>query len=391
LRHVLVVGDAAEFIPFDQVAAAPERLPPVDAGDVAFFLLSGGTSGPPKLIPRTHADYAYQLRATADALGFGADGVYLAALPIAHNAALGCPGVLGALLGGGRVVLAQSPGPAEAFPLIEREGVTHTTLISPLVALWVQVAQVLQVRFPNLVLQIGGAKLEPDLGRQVGPVLGCRLSHWFGMAEGPLCHTRLDDADDVVVMTQGRPLSPADDLRVVDETDRDVTPGEIGQLLARGPCTIRGYYNAAAYNQTAFTADGYLRTGDLVRLTASHNLVVEGRIKDVVNRGGEKVSAEEVEQHLLAHPAVREAAIVPMPDPMLGERVCAFVVPNGSGPDLAEMRQFLTVRGLAHYKLPDRLEPRVSLPRTHLGKINKTLLRELITAAGCSDPRADGV
>ena len=386
LRHVLVAGDATEFTPLAHVAEPAIALPPIDTSDVAFFLLSGGTGGRPKLIPRTHDDYMYQLRATAEALRFDRHGVYLAALPIAHNAALGCPGVLGTLLAGAKLALAASPSPADVFPLVEREGVTLTTLISPLVALWVQAAALFGVRFPQLLLQVGGARLDPVVGRKIRSHLGCSLTNWFGMAEGLLCHTRLDDPDDVILSTQGHPLSPADELRVVDDMGRDVAAGEVGELLVRGPYTLRGYYNSPQYNDTAFTADGHLRTGDLVRRTSAGHLVVEGRIKDVINRGGEKIAPEELEQHLAEHPGVREAAVVSIPDPLLGERTCAFVVPRHRRVELDDVRSFLSARGLADYKLPDRLECTDAFPKTTLGKVDKGGLRDL-AALGTTSQR----
>ncbi len=383
VRHVLVAGEPEEFVALASLEMQPEPVPPPDPEDTAFLLLSGGTTGLPKLIPRTHDDYAYQLRATADALRFGSDDVYLAALPIAHNAALGCPGVLGALRAGGRVVLSPSPSPSDAFPLIDREHVTHTTLISPLVRLWVDSVSFMPVDLSTLLLQIGGAKLDPALGRQLRPTLQCTVTQWFGMGEGLLCHTRLDDDDDVVLGTQGRPLSDSDELRVVDDRDRDVSAEQVGELLVRGPYTVRGYYRENEYNAERFTNDGYLRTGDLVRITAAGNLVVEGRIKEVINRGGEKIAPAEVEDHLLAHPAVSQVAVVGVPERMLGERTCAFIVAAAETPlTLAEVKSFLASRGLAHYKMPDRLEHLDVLPRTSLGKVDRAALRACIEVGG---------
>jgi len=378
LKHVLVLGEPGEFRALQDLPCEPEPLPGPKPEDVAFFLLSGGTTGSPKLIPRTHNDYAYQLRASAQGLGFDEQGVYLAALPIGHNAALGCPGVLGTLRTGGKVVLASSPSPGDVFPLMEQEGVTLTTLITPLVILWMQVADLFQANFPRLLLQVGGAKLEADAGWKVQPTLGCRLTHWFGMAEGFLCYTRVDDPPEVIVLTQGKPLCPADERRIVDAQDKDVPPGEIGELLVRGPYTLRGYYKADEYNATAFTPDGYLRTGDLVRITAAGNMVVEGRLKDVINRGGEKVPAQELEGHLLAHPAIRQVAVIPIADQVMGERICACVVCHNGKVTLDELKDFLRSRGLADYKLPDRLKIMESLPFTSLGKVNKGALREAV-------------
>ena len=204
----------------------------------------------------------------------------------------------------------------------------------------------------------------------------------FGTYYRLLCATHRGDPEEVVVETQGRPVSPDDEIRVVDDNDKDVAPGEIGELICRGPYTIRGYYRAAEHNRAAFTEDGFYRTGNLVRLHPSGNLIVEGRRKDLINRGGEKISAEEIENLLLGHPAVLNAAVVAMPDPVLGERACAYVIPRpGAPPTLAELTRFLSEdKHIARFKLPERLELRERLPMTAVGKISKKDLREEIAA-----------
>jgi 2,3-dihydroxybenzoate-AMP ligase len=380
--RVLVVGDPGPFLALSDVDGEPAELAPPAADEVAFLLLSGGTTGLPKLIPRTHDDYSYQLRATAEAMGINDQGAYLAALPVGHNAALGCPGVLGTLRAGGKVVLASSPSPDEAFGLIAREKVTLTTLMPSLVTLWIETAQLLGADMRGLTLEVGGAMLSPDVARRVRPVLGCRLTHWFGMAEGLLTFTRLDDSEDLAFTTQGTPLCPGDEIRVVDELDRDVTAGDVGQLLTRGPYTLRGYYRAEEHNARTFTADGFLRTGDLVRLTPEGQLIVSGRLKDVINRGGEKVPVEEVEDHLLRHPAIRAVAVVAAADAAMGEKTCAVVVAAADPPPrLHDLRRFLSTAGLADYKLPDRLEIVDELPFTSVGKVDKKALRETVAGA----------
>jgi 2,3-dihydroxybenzoate-AMP ligase len=388
LRHVLVAGDAQEFTALADVEAGRDDgrpLPAVPADEVALFLLSGGTTGRPKLIPRTHDDYAYNLRASAEVCGFDAATVYLAALPAAHNFAFACPGVLGTLAVGGTVVLAPDPSPAESLPLIAAERVTATALVPSLVRLWLEAMTWLPEDLSSLrLLQVGGAKLDPDTAARVRPVLGCALQQVFGMAEGLLNFTRLDDPEDLVLTTQGRPLSTGDEIRVVDEAGDAVPPGAVGQLLTRGPYTLRGYYRAPEHNARSFT-DGWYRTGDLVRVLGTGHLVVEGRVTDVVNRAGDKVPVEEVEEHLTAHPAVREAAVAGEPDPVLGERTCAYVVSApGARPDLAELAAFLRSRGLAAYKVPDRLCFIRSLPLTAIGKVDR---KALATAA--PDPRRE--
>jgi 2,3-dihydroxybenzoate-AMP ligase len=171
-------------------------------------------------------------------------------------------------------------------------------------------------------------------------------------------------------------MSPADEVRVVDEAGKDVALGEVGELLTRGPYTLRGYYRAPEHNARSFTPDGFYRTGDLVRRLPSGHLVVEGREKDQINRGGDKISAEELENHLLAHEAIHDAAVVGMPDPVMGERTCAFLVvrENAAAPTLRELKDFLRSRGVAAYKFPDRLETVDTFPRTPVGKIAKKLL-----------------
>jgi 2,3-dihydroxybenzoate-AMP ligase len=374
LRHVLVVGDPGPFLAWSDVRAPARELPRPDPQDVAFFLLSGGTTGLPKLIPRTHDDYAFQLRATAAAMSFDHRHAYLAAVPVAHNAALGCPGVLGALRVGGRAVLSSSPSPDEAFPLMAQEGVTLTTVMPAVLSLWVETAGLFDVDLSELIIEVGGAVLHPDLARAVRPALGATLTHWFGMAEGMLCFTRPGDGDEAAATTQGTPMCADDELLVVDADGAPVPPGEVGELLVRGPCALRGYYAVPEHNRTVFTPDGFLRTGDLARIDPEGRLVISGRIKDVINRGGEKVMADEVEGHLLAHDRVRAAAVVGIPDQRLGEKTCAVVVADDPAPTLMELRKLLWDRGLADYKLPDRLEIVEALPLTTVGKVDKRAL-----------------
>jgi len=245
-----------------------------------------------------------------------------------------------------------------------------------LLSVWCEAAPLAGIDLSGVLIEVGGAKLSPETAQHVMQTLGCRLMHWFGMAEGPLCHTGWDDPADIVAHTQGWPLCVADELRVVDDSDQEVPSGEVGNLLFRGPTTLRGYYAAAQYNATAFTADGFLRTGDLVRLTPEHRLVAEGRVKDTINRGGEKISAEELEGHLLSHHAIRNVAVVPVPDEAMGEKIFAFIVSDDLSLSRMELKRFLRASGVADYKAPDRIELVEALPYTELGKVDKKLLRQ---------------
>ncbi|MFI7118719.1 (2,3-dihydroxybenzoyl)adenylate synthase [Amycolatopsis sp. NPDC049868] len=385
VRNVFVVG-TEEFAVLE--AATPRALPDPDPAGVAFLQLSGGSTGLPKLIPRTHDDYLYSVRESARICGLRPESVYLAALPVAHNFPLSSPGLLGALHAGAATVFAPRPDADTAFRLIEAEGVTITGLVPPLAAAWAQAAARTTRDLSSLdVLLVGGAKCARELAEKIGPALGCRLQQVFGMAEGLVCYTRLDDPDEYVLATQGRPISPDDEIRVVNPddplstSDDVVAPGEIGALLTRGPYTIRGYYRAEEHNKTAFTEDGFYRTGDLVRRQPSGHLEVVGRAKEQINRGGEKVAAEEVENHLMAHPGVLDAAVVAVPDPYLGERTCAYVVPAaGAEPAAAELRRFVRERGVAAFKVPDLVQVVPEFPVTGVGKTSKRELRAALAA-----------
>ena len=197
------------------------------------------------------------------------------------------------------------------------------------------------------------------------------------MAEGLLCFTRLDDPHATILHSQGRPLSPLDEIRIVDQDENDVEPGETGQLLTRGPYTISGYYRAPAHNAQAFTAQGFYRTGDNVRLDEVGNLHVEGRIKEQINRAGEKIAAAEVESALLRLAEVQDCAVVAAPDTLLGERICAFIIAQQVPTDYQQLRQQLTRMGLSAWKIPDQIEFLDHWPLTAVGKIDKKRLTAL--------------
>jgi 2,3-dihydroxybenzoate-AMP ligase len=274
--------------------------------------------------------------------------------------------------------MVESPEPGRVFQAIADEGVTHTAAVPAVAQAWLEHRLRGSGDRPQSlrVLQVGGARLAEEIARKVRPTLGCTLQQVFGMAEGLLNYTRLDDPDEVIVATQGRPISPADEILLVDADDQPVAHGEPGSLLTRGPYTPRGYYRAAEHNARAFTADGWYRSGDVCRWHPSGNLVVEGRDKDMINRGGEKISAEEVENLVYLLPQVNQVAAVAMPDPRLGERVCVYlVVRPGAGIDIEQVRAALRDREVAAHKLPDRVVVVEALPTTNVGKVDKVALR----------------
>lgn len=374
VRHVLVDGDPGPHAPLP-AAAGPAPAIPVDPATPALLLISGGTTGAPKLIPRTHEDYLYNARCAIRAAALSPSDVYLVALPAAHNFPLACPGLLGTLIAGGRVVFTEDPSPDAALELIESEAVTVTALVPALAQLWTAAREWEPADVSSLrLLQVGGAKLaEPD-ARAAQRVFPGALQQVFGMAEGLICLTSPDDDADTVATTQGRPMSDFDELQVVDPGGAPVPAGTAGELLTRGPYTIRGYFRAAAINRRSFTPDGYYRSGDQVRIRPDGAVEYISRLKETIVRGGENVFPDDIEEALLGHPLIREAGVVGLPDRVLGERSCAVLVADSSL-TLAQVRAFLGDLGLAAFKLPDRIELVADLPLTAVGKVDRKVLR----------------
>ncbi|MBP2848987.1 (2,3-dihydroxybenzoyl)adenylate synthase [Dickeya oryzae] len=382
LQHVLLRGDGNTSQDLSQLLLEAEAFAPATptpADQVAFFQLSGGSTGTPKLIPRTHNDYYYSIRGSVEICRVDAHTRFLCALPAAHNYPLSSPGALGVFYAGGTVVLASDPSPVSCFPLIAQHRITLTALVPPAVTLWLEAVALSGDRHALRslrVLQVGGARLSESLARRIPTELGCQLQQVFGMAEGLVNYTRLDDDDVHCFTTQGRPISDDDEVWVADADGTPLPHGTPGRLMTRGPYTFRGYYRSPAYNRQVFDAQGFYCSGDVVIQQADGYLQVVGREKDQINRGGEKIAAEEIENLLLRHPAVINAALVAVPDPMMGEKSCAFLVTR-EPLKAVTLRRHLREQGIADYKLPDRFEQLPTLPETAVGKVDKQRLRQL--------------
>ena len=389
LRHVVVAGEAPPgMVSLATCLSTESRVPASALGDVtidsmdpAVLQLSGGTTGVPKLIPRLHNDYVYNSKTAATMVDVRPGDALLVVLPIAHNLPLACPGIQGFFLRGARAVLSSSVRAQDVFSLIERERVTHLAVVPALLIRWINDPAISRYDLSSVrVVQSGGQRLQPEVKRLCeARIPSATVQENFGMAEGMLTFVRLDDPYDVRLETVGRPMCPDDEVKLVDDEGREVADGEVGELAVRGPYTLRGYYRAPEHNARVFTPDGFYLSGDLMRRHPSGNFVVEGRKKDLINRGGEKISAEEIESLILSHPAVQNVACVPMPDPILGERTCAFVVPRrGQRVTLPEIVVHLTEAGIAKFKLPERLELIDELPLSPFGKVSKVTLTKLI-------------
>lgn len=389
LQHRIVLGQAGPGeVSLRELIDRPARLPAarldqieIDPTDPCIFQLSGGTTGIPKLIPRTNNDYAYNSKAAAEVAEITQDSALLLVLPIAHNLPLACPGIQGFLLKGARVVLHSNTRPEQMFELIEKHGITHIKVVPALLIRMINDASATRFKLDSVrLIQSGGQRMQPQVRLRTRQLFrNAFVQENFGMSEGTLMFVRADDPEEVKLQTCGRPVCPDDEVLLLDEEGMPVADGEVGEFTVRGPYTLRGYFGVPEYNARQFTSDGFYRSGDLMRKHPSGNYIVEGRKKDLINRGGEKISAEEVENLMLMHAAVQNVACVPMPDDALGEKMCAFVILKpGHELQLKELVDFLLTKEIAKFKLPERLEILSDFPVSTFGKVSKKALAELV-------------
>lgn len=351
-----------------------------DPYQVALMQLSGGTSGVPKLIPRFNSEYVYNMRAVAGFLEYRADDVMLMPMPMIHNASMCCAWGPMLLVGGTFIIIPQPSVEALAGALKRHLptwlGAGHRELLLRIdEAIKLSGAETSQVRGVWVINSASFARGEMNLPGH----------HIFGMAEGLIMFTRPCDPIEIREHTIGRPVSELDRVRVLKPgTEIEVGLGEVGELAVKGPYTIHGYYNAEERNKSAFTSLGEYRSGDLISARVFDGVthfVFEGRIKDVIDRGGEKISSEEIELALGRHPGVAEVAVVGVPDARLGERLCACVLARANDDaasiTIAGFAAFLREMRVAKFKWPEHVEVFEEFPMTKIGKIDKTALREL--------------
>ena len=386
LRQVLVLGRLPTVDDAVHARALVEEIQSrIDPDDVAVHQLSGGTTGVPKVIPRRHAEYWYNAAEYARSWDWTERTRVAHLIPVIHNAGIVCA-VHAAHSVGGCLVLG-TPDLDVSLPLMAREGATHVLFGQ---------AHYRALDHPDFDLAakaltevvLSGSKVPPALFDAL-EARGLWSGQLFGMGEGLFLTTRPGAPRAARATTVGTPLSPLDEVRILEpDSDTEVPPGEVGELCARGPYTLPGYYDAAEHNARAFTPDtdglgGFYRTGDLAarhEIDGEWYVTIEGRIKDLINRGGEKINAEEVEQLLLRHPRIAGVAVVAMPDPRLGERTCAYVVVDGAPLTLSEVQEHFAGLDVAKFKWPERIEHLAEIPRTLVGKTDKKALAADIAA-----------
>jgi 2,3-dihydroxybenzoate-AMP ligase len=378
-RHQHHLEDLMESVSFEE---ARRELAPIehDPYQVAVFQLSGGTTGVPKIIPRFHSEYVLNMRLVARAHGWTEDDVLFLPLPMIHNANMVC-GWGPALLAGVRNIITPEVNPAVFFKVMAFYKPTWIGLVRPILLK-------LQDAIAGKLLSFKGVKIistnASDIVRRDLQTVGI---HVFGMTEGLVMFTRQSDSDEVRDRSVGYPICEMDQVKLLKPgTEEVVAPGETGELASKGPYTFHGYYDAEERNRQVFTSDGFYRSGDLLSsrvVDGRTYYYFEGRIKDVIDRAGEKINCEEVEACVASHPAIADCAVVPYPSDSHGEQACAYIVLRNktkASPSVDEMGQYLESLGLAKFKWPERIEVIDAIPATKVGKQDKAPLRAMIAA-----------
>ncbi len=357
------------------MAALAQRRP--DPMQVAHMGPTGGTTGLPKVVPRTHNDLICSSEYAARAWKMDARDTCLLVGPIGHDLTF-TKGFLGSVLTYGKTVFLDSTDLDDICRTIEREKVTALVWVPTLARRLVGFGGLCNYDLCTLKkMHCGGGASLPDLVKDVREKLGCTFFNGYGGTEGQTTLTRSDDPLETIYTTVGRPTCPYDSYKVVDREGKKLPANTPGELLSRGPGVFTGYYKNPEENEKMFDKDGYFKTGDVAKIDESGNIMLIGRIKEMINRGGESISAVEIEKLISDHPDVVLVAVVPMPDPEMGERVCAYIQPRlGARLHFDDIISFLKSRKASVLHFPERIEFIDAMPFTKAEKIDKRVLIE---------------
>lgn len=349
--------------------------------DIAVLMLSGGTTGTPKIVPLLHDMLYWHIKCYIDKFGLDENSVYLGILPFTHKFALYSPGLLNMLFVGGTIVMSKTSSFDESFSLIEKERVTITGIVPSLAQLWIEVLMwdnSYDLKSLERII-IGGALINKKLIADMINVFSCDIHIGYGATEGIVMYSLYDSASNRLSSGYKYPISGCEDIKIIDSDEKEVEIGQPGELVIKSPYTITQYYNAADNTSEKFTFEGYYRTGDKAVINLYGEYEIIGRIVDQINKAGEKINPQELEQYLYEHIAIKEAVVVGVKDELLGERICAFIIPTQVGQDIdvKELINFLEMKGIAHYKIPDQIECIDKFPLTPVNKIDKEKLRYL--------------
>ena len=347
--------------------------------DVLSFQLSGGTTGVPKIIPRFHAEYlAHSAAWTDKRFGMSSSSTVIWSLPLLHNAGQ-IFAVMPVILRGVTAVLMPKVDVRRMLELIQEHRVTHAMSIGPVAPQIIAYGELGRHDLSSLRLFASMSRAD-----SLEAHIGVPCANLFGITEGLLLMNPPQAPAFARHRTQGASGCPYDEIRLLHPDSEEIVKlGEMGELCFRGPSSLRGYYNAPEANATAFTTDGFFRSGDVMTahvVDGVTNYAFEGRLRDNINRGGEKIGCEEVEGLTSMHPAVADAKLVAMPDPMFGEKGCVYIVarPGHRAPSVTELAEFLVGQGLAKFKCPERVELIDVFPLTRVGKVDKPAMRTMI-------------
>jgi 2,3-dihydroxybenzoate-AMP ligase len=389
IKKVITIGadtpsGCMDFLDLDKNEIDSEQIRKVldearpDPGDVCYLLPTGGTTNLPKCAVRTHNDYLCNVEYKSRAWDINTTDICLVATTVGHNLAL-LVTFLGPHFHGAKIVLLDSTHPEDFFRIAAREKVTCTGLVPTLISRFVAYKDISSHDLSALTrIYVGAANSPPELVRRVETSFGCRYVTAFGMVEGPCSQTRPYHSLKSRCETIGKPVCPYDDFCTLNEKGEKTLPGVEGELAAKGPGVFPGYYRNPQINQFAFTPDGYFRTGDLAVIDEKGYIRITGRIKDVINRGGEKISARDVEDAISTHPKVEYVAAVGIPDSDLGEKVCAFIKPvQGDTLQIEDIVEQMKTMGVSKALIPACLEVVDHLPLTAAGKVDKKVLRQM--------------
>lgn len=377
-RHLckIAVEDIDEALEGDKEIIHEENK---ELDSIAILMLSSGTTGVPKLVPITHSMIYWHIYGYNQKFQFTSADSYLVCLPIAHKVGLYSPGILNVFFAGGKAVLCNNLDCGEIFAQIEKENITITALVPTLARIWNRyLNQDCGYDLSSIrKIIIGGSLVEENLVASLIEKVECEILPLYGATEGLALYSIYDSSDFRGGVGYRYSVSGCEEIRIIDENGMDVPDGKEGELVIRGPFTIKSYYKQEAGMKDKFTSDGFYRTGDKVRWNSAYGYQVLGRITDQINRSGEKIEPREIEVFLSGCPKVDEAVVVGVEDVLMGERICAFIMTEDETINLSNIRKFLIEKGLATYKLPDQLVMIDEWPLTSVKKINRVKLREI--------------
>ncbi len=388
LRHIISVRSPENraFTPLERLIEENELTGPniealaarrPDPMEVSIILPTGGTTGAPKAVPRTHNDYIANVEYHTRSWEVTCNDVMLTAAPVSHAQAIhNCVG--GAFFHCARYVITDSTDAADICRVIEREKVTAFPTVPALIQRIVSLENLKDYDLSSLTrIYAGGAPSTPELVRSVYEKIGCKFVNALGSSEGPAAMSRLDADIETICYTVGEKDCPYTEVRIVDQYLRELPPNKEGELITKGPTIFSGYFRSEEENRNVFTEDGFFRTGDLAKIDEKGIMTITGRIKETILRGGETLSAIGIERLISSHPAVAEVAVIGMPDRELGERICAYVkLKDGASLSFKELVAYLKGIGASVLQLPERMELIDAMPLTKVGKTDKKILKE---------------